>query len=197
MHVCLCAQACVPRIFFRGRFFWRMHVYACSHDMHILYECVHTRGTSMLHTIAPHTCTRWASFERQTYFSIFYLVFFFLLIFIWFRLLLDLFIHEVLLVYSLFQSCFFRFCSYTLKFERATTWWISWKRCSLFLPILRKLLSNVRACEVMLVAHSARQSIYWSLNVFIFWTVTWSALFGFFFSDKVWELFDARPAPFP
>ena len=36
------------------------------------------------------------------------------------------------------------------------------KRCSLFLPmaILRKLLSNVRACEVMLVAHSTRQSIY-------------------------------------
>ena len=30
----------------------------------------------------------------------------------------------------------------------------------LFLPILRKILSNVRACEVMLVAHSTRQSIY-------------------------------------
>ena len=51
-----------------------------------------------------------------------------------------------------YQCCFFRFCSYTLKFERATTWWISWKRCSLFLPILRKLLSNVCACEAMLVA---------------------------------------------
>ena len=50
-----------------------------------------------------------------------FLIFFFL-IFIWFRLLLDLFIHEVLLVYSLFQCFFFRFCSYTLKFERATTW---------------------------------------------------------------------------
>ena len=23
-----------------------MHVYACSHDMHILYGCVHTRGTT-------------------------------------------------------------------------------------------------------------------------------------------------------
>ena len=99
VHVCLCAQACVPGIFFRGRCFWRMHVYACSHDMHILYGCVHTRGTTMLHTIAPHTCARWASFERQTYFSNFNFVFF--MIFIWFGLLLDLFIHEVLLAYSL------------------------------------------------------------------------------------------------
>ena len=162
MHVCLCAEACLPRIFFRGRCFWRMHVYACSHDMHILYSgCVHTRGTTMLHTIAPHTCARWASFERQTYFSIFNIVFFFFnssgFVFCWICLSLRfcLFIH-------FFQCCFFRFCSYTLKFERATTWWISWKRCSLFLPILRKLLSNVRACEVMLVAHSTRQSIYWS-----------------------------------
>ena len=160
MYVCLCAHSCVPRIFFRGRCFWRMHVYECSHDMHILYGCVHTHGTTMLHTIAPHTCARWASFERQTYFSIFNFFFFLYssgFVFCWICLSMRfcLFIH-------FFQCCFFRFCSYTLKFERATTWWISWKRCILFLPILRKLLSNVRACEVMLVAHSTRQPIYWS-----------------------------------
>ena len=107
VHVYLCAQACVPRIFFKGRCFWRMHVYACSHDMHILYGCVHTRGTTMLHTIAPHMCARWASFERQTYFYIFNFVFF--LIFIWFRLSLDLFIHEFLLVYSLFSMMLLSF----------------------------------------------------------------------------------------
>ena len=161
MCVCVHRHAC-QEFFFWGRCFWRMHVYACSHDMHILYECVHTRGTTMLHTIAPHSCARWASFERQTYFSIFNFVFFFFIyssgfVFCWICLSMRfcLFIH-------FFQCCFFRFCRDTLKFERATTWWISWKRCSLFLPILRKLLSNVRACEVMLVAHSTRQSIYWS-----------------------------------
>ena len=54
-------------------------MYACSHDMHILYGRVHTRarGTTMLHAIAPHTCARRARFERQTYFSIFNFVFFF------------------------------------------------------------------------------------------------------------------------
>ena len=92
----------------------------------------------------------------------FLISFFFFLIFIWFRLLLVCLSMRFCLFIHFFQCCFFRFCSYTLKFERATTWWISWKRCSLFLPILRKLLSNVRACEVMLVAHSTRQSIYWS-----------------------------------
>ena len=58
-----------------------------------------------------------------------------------------------------FQCCFFRFCSYTLKFERATTWWISWKRCSLFLPILRKLLSNV-PCMWSDVGGTQHETIY-------------------------------------
>ena len=52
VHVCLCAQACVPRIFFRGRCFWRMHVYACSHDMHIICAC-----HASMHTHCMDVCT--------------------------------------------------------------------------------------------------------------------------------------------
>ena len=165
-----------------------MHVYACSHDMHILYGCVHTRGTTMLHTIAAHMCARWASFEWQTYFSISVNFVFFFFFFFWFSsgfvfcwiclsMRFCLFIH-------FFQCCFFRFCSYTLKFERATTWWISWKRGSLFLPILRKLLSmfvHVKWCWW----HTARDNLSIDHKMYIFYEQLLGVhCSGFFFLIK-------------
>ena len=93
VHVCLCAQACVPRIFFRGRCFWRMHVYACSHDMHILYMDVCTLVEQLCCIQLLHTRAHAEQVlrGRLTFPFLISSFFFFFLIFIWFRLLLDLF----------------------------------------------------------------------------------------------------------
>ena len=190
----VCAGMRATNFFLGGRCFWRMHVYAFSHDMHILYECVHTRGTTMLHTIAPHLCASWASFERQTYFSIFNFVFFFFDIHLVSSFVGFVYPWGFACSFTFFQCCFFRFCSYTLKFERATTWWISWKRCSLFLPILRKLLSmfvNVKWCWW----HTARDNLSIDHKMYLFYEQLLGVHCSVFFSDKVWELFDARPFP--
>ena len=112
MCVCVCRHACQVSLFYRKVFFWGMHVYACSHNMHILYGCAHTRGTTILHTIAPHTCARWASQlrGRLTFpFLISFSFFFFWISFIWFRLFLDLFVHEVLLVIHCFSMLLLSF----------------------------------------------------------------------------------------
>ena len=198
VHVCLCAQACVSRIFFRGRCFWRMHVYTCSHDMHILYMDVCTLVEQLCCIQLLHIRAHAEQVLRGRLTFPFLISFFFFFFFFWyssgfvfcwicfFSMRFCLFIH-------FYQCCFFRFCSYTLKFERATTWWISWKRCSLFLPILRKLLSNVHACEVMLVAHSTRLSI--DNKMYLFYELLLGVHCSGFLSDKVWELFDARPFP--
>ena len=97
-------------------------MYACSHDMHMVYGCVHSPGTTMLHTIAPHLAHAEQVLRGRLTFTFLISVFF--LIFIWFRLLLDLFIHEVLLVYSLFSMLLLSFLQLhtNIKFERATTW---------------------------------------------------------------------------
>ena len=193
MHVCLCAQACVPRIW-EGRCFWRMHVYACSHDMHILYGCVHTRGTTMLHTIAPHTCTRWVSFERQTYFSIFN-SFFFFFIFIRFCLLFDLFIHEVLLVYSLFSMLLLSFLQLHTKI-RASHYVVN------IMEEVQFVSSNIEkafeqcSCMWSDVGGTQHETIYLLIIKCIYFTNSYlECAVLVFFSDKVWELFDARPFP--
>ena len=161
MHVCLCAQACVPRILGEGTFGGCMCMHArmtCTYCMDVCTLVEQLGCIQMLHTRAHAEQVLRGRFTFPFLISFFFFFWYssgFVFCWICLSMRFYLFIH-------FFQCCFFRFCSYTLKFERASTWWISWKRCSLFLPILRKLLSNVRAFEVMLVAHSTRQSIYWS-----------------------------------
>ena len=173
-----------------------MHVYACSHDMHILYGCVHTRGTTMLHTIAPHTCARWASFERQTYFSIFNFVFFFFLIFIWFCILLDLFIHKVLLVYSLYSMLLLSFLQLHTKI-RASHYLVN------IMEEVQFVSSNIEkafeqcSCMWSDVGGTLHETIYLLIIKCIYFMNSYleCAVLVFFFSDKVWELCDARPFP--
>ena len=122
VHVCLCAQACVPRIFLGEDAFGGcmcMHArMTCTYCINVCTLVEQLCCIQLLHTRAHAEQV----LKGRLTFPFLISFFFFFLIFIWFRLLLDLFIHEVLLVYSLFQCCFFRFCSDTLKFERATTW---------------------------------------------------------------------------
>ena len=73
---------------------------------HIVWMCAHLWNNYVAYSCSTHVRTLSKFWEADFYFSIFNFVFlFFIFIFIWFRLLLDLFIHEVLLVhvYSLFS----------------------------------------------------------------------------------------------
>ena len=192
--VFVCAGMRAKNFFFWEGVFWRMHVYACSHDMHVLYGCAHTRGTTILHTLLQTRAHTEQVLRGKLTFP--FLISF---LFLWFSsgfVFCSICLSMRFCLFNHFFSMFLlSFCSYTLKFERVTTWWMSWKpRCSLFLPLLRKLLSNVRACEVMLVAHSTRQSIYWS-KMYLFYEQLLGVCCSGFFSNKVWELFDARPFP--
>ena len=179
MCVCVRRHACQEFFWGEGAFGGCMCMHArmtCTYCMDVCALVEQLCCIQLLHTRAH---AQQVLRGRLTF--PFLISFFFFLIFIWFRVCWICLSMRFCLFIHFFQCCFFRFCSHTLKFERATTWWISWKRCSLFPPILRKLLSNVHASDVGGTQH---ETIYLGVHCS-----------GFFFSDKVWELFDARPFP--
>ena len=121
--------------------------------------------------------------------------FFFFFISIWFRLLLDLFIHEVLLVYSLFSMLLLSFLQLHTKI-RASHYLVN------IMEEVQFVSSNIEkafeqcSCMWSDVGGTQHETIYlliikciYFMNSYLECTVL------VFFSDKVWELFDARPFP--
>ena len=160
MCVCVCRHACQEFFLGEGAFGGCMCMHArmtCTYRMNVSTLVEQLCCIQLLHTRAH---AEQVLRGRLTF--PFLISFFFFLIFIWFRLLLDLFIHEVLLVYSLFSMLLLSFLQLHTKI-RASHYLVNIMEEVQFVSSnIEKALSNVRACEVMLVAHSTRQSIYWS-----------------------------------
>ena len=110
----------------------------CAHSWnnYVAYNLLHTRAH------AEQVLRGRLTFHFLFSFS----AFFFSFIFIWFRLLLDLFIHEVLLVYSLLSMLLLSFLQLHTKI-RASHYLVNIMEEVQFVSsnLLRKLLSNVRA----------------------------------------------------
>ena len=113
VHVCLCAQACVPRIFLgEGAFGGCMCMHArmtCTYCMDVCTLVEQLCCIQLLHTRAH------AEQVLRGRLTFPFLGSFFFFIFIWCRLLLDLFIHEVLHVYSLFSMVLLSFLQLQTK----------------------------------------------------------------------------------
>ena len=76
--------------------------------------CAHSWNNYVAYNCSTHVRTL-SKFERQTYFSIFNFVFFFDIHLVSYLILLDLYIHEVLLVYSLFSMVLLSFLQLRTK----------------------------------------------------------------------------------
>ena len=169
------------------------NIYSNNNNNNHAQSLLALRLSCFVSYFAPHVRTLNKFWEADLLFHFYFRFFFYLyssgFVFCWICLSMRfcLFIH-------FFQCCFFPFCSYTLKFERATTWWISWKRCSLFLPILRNfwaMFVHVKWCWW----HTARGNLSIDHKMYLFYEQLLGVHCSGFFSDKVWELFDARPFP--
>ena len=161
--------------------------------MHILYGCAHTRGRTIMHTIAPHTeqvLRGWLTFP-------FLVSFFFLCVsFIWFRLCwiclsmrFCLFIHffSMLLLSFLQLHTKIQASHYLVNIMEAEAQFVS--------SNIEKAFEQC-SCMWSDVVGTQHETIFLLIIKCIYFMNSYleCAVLGVF-SDKVWELFDARPFP--
>ena len=194
MHVCLCAQACVPRIFFRGSCFL---VDACvcmlALHAHIVWMCAHSLNNCIA-IIAPHTCTRWASFERETYFSIF----------------ISFFLGDIHLVssfvgfvypwgFACLCTFFFNVASFLQLHTKIQAIYYLMNIVEAEVEFVSSNIEKAEQCWCMWsdVGGTQHETIYLLIIKCVYFMNSYleCAVLVFFYADKVWELFDARPFP--
>ena len=150
---------------------------------YIVWMCAHSWNNCVAHNCSTHVRTLSKCWEAERTFPFLISFFFFFLIFIWFRLLLDLFIHEVLLVYSLFSMLLLSFLQLHTKI------WASHYLVNIMEEV-QFVSSNIEkafeqcSCMWRNVGCTQHETIYLLIIKCIYFMNSYlarSALFGFFF----------------
>ena len=191
--VFVCAGMRVKNFFGEGAFGGCMCMHARMTCTYCMDVCTLVEQLCCIQLLHWHTCARWASFERQTYFSNFNFFFFFFwyssgFVFCWICLSMrfSLFSHffSMLLLSFLQLHTKIRASHYLMNIMEEVQFVSSniekaFEQCSC-------MWSDVGGTQHETIYLLIIKCIYF-MNSYLECTVL------VFFSDKVWELFDARP----